>query len=109
MGIPQGIGFGTIKPNDSWHTHPSYLDCIKSCDKTKAMAESLAGFDQTVIDSNYTDCVTGCDDPGPVPYRTIVMLISLICHIAISTLTHYLFVEEKIPHKYDVLDCYKIR
>lgn len=45
---------------------------------------------------------------GPVPYRTIVMLISLFCHVAVSTLTHYLFVEEKIPQKFDFFQCYQV-
>ena len=37
------------------------------------------------------------------------MIISLTCHILISTLTHYMFVKEKIPQKYDFFNCYKIR
>jgi hypothetical protein len=57
----------------------------------------------------YGDCDNNPEDcSGPVPYRTIVMLISLICHFLISTLTHYLFVEEKIPQKYDFFGCYKV-
>jgi len=44
---------------------------------------------------------------GPVPYRTIVMLISLSVHVLVSTLTHYLFVEEKVSSKYDFFKCFK--
>ena len=58
----------------------------------------------------YGDCETYPNDcSGPVPYRTFVMLISLICHFLISTLTHYLFVEEKISQKYDFFGCYRVR
>ena len=46
---------------------------------------------------------------GDVPYRTIVMLITLISHVCISSLTHYLFVEEKIPLQYDFFGCYQFR
>jgi len=57
----------------------------------------------------YGDCETYPDDcSGPVPYRTFVMLISLICHFLISTLTHYLFVEEKISQKYDFFGCFRV-
>merc|ERR1719270_2098442 len=45
---------------------------------------------------------------GPVPYRTFVMLISLACHVAVSTLTDYLFVEEKIPLKNDFFNCFRV-
>jgi len=35
------------------------------------------------------------------------MLITLISHVCISSLTHYLFVEEKIPLQYDFFGCYQ--
>jgi len=56
---------------------------------------------QECVDAGLEGCT------GPVPYRTIVMLISLAFHVAISTLTDYLFVEEKISQKYDILNCYQ--
>jgi len=56
---------------------------------------------QECVDAGLEECT------GPVPYRTIVMLISLAFHVAISTLTDYLFVEEKISQKYDILNCYQ--
>ena len=46
---------------------------------------------------------------GELPFRTFVMIISLITHILVSWLTHYLFVEEKIPLKFDFFNCYKLR
>ena len=46
---------------------------------------------------------------GPLPYRTFVMLISLACHLAISTLTDYLFTEEKLNLKYDFFSCFRVR
>ena len=56
------------------------------------------------------DAVTGVvPEPGPLPYRTFVMLISLACHVAISTLTDYLFTEEKLNLKYDFFSCFRVR
>ena len=46
---------------------------------------------------------------GPLPFRTFVMLISLSCHVAMSTLANYIFVEEKIPRKFDFFKCFRIR
>ena len=46
---------------------------------------------------------------GELPFRTFVMIISMISHILVSWLTHYLFVEEKIPLKFDFFNCYKLR
>ena len=46
---------------------------------------------------------------GDLPFRTFVMIISMISHIMVSWLTHYLFVEEKIPLKFDFFNCYKLR
>jgi len=55
------------------------------------------------------DAVTGVvPEPGPLPYRTFVMLISLACHVAISTLTDYLFTEEKLNLKYDFFSCFRV-
>ena len=48
-------------------------------------------------------------ESGEVPYRTFVMLISLAVHFLISTITHYLFKEEKVKLKFDFLKCYRIR
>jgi len=45
---------------------------------------------------------------GDLPFRTFVMIISMISHILVSWLTHYLFVEEKIPLKFDFFNCYKL-
>lgn len=47
-------------------------------------------------------------ESGEVPYRTFVMLISLAVHFLISTITHYLFKEEKVKLKFDFLKCYRI-
>ena len=52
---------------------------------------------------------SGATQEGDVPFRTIVMLISLITHILVSSLTHYLFVEEKISLKFDIFECYDVR
>ena len=46
---------------------------------------------------------------GEVPYRTFVMLITLAVHVLVSTVTHHLFMEEKVPLKCDVLKCYRLR
>ena len=46
---------------------------------------------------------------GPLPYRTFVMLISLACHVGISTLTDYLFTEEKLKLKWDFFSCFRVR
>jgi len=54
------------------------------------------------------DAVTGVVPTGPLPYRTFVMLISLACHVAMSTLTDYLFVEEKLNLKYDFFSCFRV-
>jgi len=54
------------------------------------------------------DAVTGKIPEGPLPYRTFVMLISLACHVAISTLTDYLFTEEKLNLKYDFFSCFRV-
>ena len=59
-------------------------------------------------------------ETGEVPYRTFVMLITLVVHFLISTVTHHLFMEEKVPLttfmkigpfnlKYDFLSCYRLR
>lgn len=45
---------------------------------------------------------------GPVPFRTFVMLISLACHLGISTLTDYLFTEEKVNLKFDFFGCFRV-
>merc|ERR1712203_425141 len=54
------------------------------------------------------NAVTGVVPEGPLPYRTFVMLISLACHVAISTLTDYLFTEEKLNLKYDFFSCFRV-
>lgn len=62
----------------------------------------------TITSSVHVDA-NGKFETGPVPFRTIVMLISLTSHILISSLTHYLFVEEKIPREFDIFKCFRIR
>jgi len=46
---------------------------------------------------------SGC---GPVPYRTIVMLIALISHLLVSYTTHHIFTNRKVDLKFDFLKCY---
>lgn len=89
LGIPVALSFGEIKGDESCIFVPSE-DCQGPED------------DESCVKVAGEDCV------GPVPFRTIVMLISLFCHLGISTLTHYLFVEEKIKTKFDFFKCYKV-
>lgn len=50
-------------------------------------------------------CVEG--ECGPVPFRTIVMLIALISHLAVSLLTDYLFTNHILGLNFDFFGCYK--
>ena len=50
-----------------------------------------------------------CTDTGPVPFRTIVMLLSLILHVLLSSITHHLFTNDKLDIKYDFFHCYTLR
>ena len=46
---------------------------------------------------------------GPVPFRTIVMLISLFSHLLISSLTNFLFMSKKIRMDLDILNVFEIK
>ena len=50
---------------------------------------------------------SGSGETGPVPFRTIVMLIALISQVIISLLAHYLFTKEKMDLKFDFFGCFK--
>lgn len=54
--------------------------------------------------------ITDPNDPtvtGPVPYRTIVVILTFFIHLTLSLSTHYLFTREVIPLKYDFLGCFR--
>lgn len=55
-----------------------------------------------------TEFENGVALTGPVPYRTFVMLITLAVHVAVSSFFHYIFMEEKVSLKFDILKCYRI-
>ena len=46
-------------------------------------------------------------DPGPYPFRTIVMLISIVVHLGLSGLTHVAFTRKMLPLKYDFFNSFK--
>ena len=79
--------------------------------------EASFGLDPVIVfgkiqSSTHLDS-DGCElnkfQTGDVPFRTIVMVITLVFHFLVSTLTHYLFVEEKISLRYDFFDCFHKR
>ena len=45
--------------------------------------------------------------PGPIPFRTIIMLASLLLHMAVSSLTHWAFTSGKVGLEWDFFGCYK--
>lgn len=47
-------------------------------------------------------------EEGPVPFRTIVMLISLLVHVWLSYGTHWLFTNKPEYLYLDILGCYKV-
>ena len=49
-----------------------------------------------------------CGDPGPAPFRTIVMLISIALHVGISLSTDYLFTNGHLPLQHDFFHCFEI-
>ena len=49
-----------------------------------------------------------CGDPGPAPFRTIVMLISIAIHVGISLSTDYLFTNGHLPLQHDFFHCFEI-
>lgn len=67
-----------------------------------AAGEPLIGF-KAFIKYPFYD-----DEYGQLfPYRTIAMLSSLFTIVAISHLSHYLFLKAVIPLKYDYLKCFE--
>ena len=67
--------------------------------------DEILGLKETISFGTYT--VDG--ESGALPFRLFVMLITLVVHIIVSTVTHHIFVEEKIPLKLDFLKCYRLR
>ena len=45
--------------------------------------------------------------PGPAPFRTIVMLISIAIHIGLSLSTDYIFTNGLLSLKYDFFRCFE--
>ena len=45
---------------------------------------------------------------GPVPFRTIVMLISLLTHLIFSSLSNHLFKAKKISLRFDFFDVFEM-
>ncbi|XP_059144286.1 high-affinity choline transporter 1-like [Physella acuta] len=43
------------------------------------------------------------------PFRTFCMLMGAVCIVVVSLVTHYVFVNEKISRKYDLLRIYQLR
>lgn len=75
------------------------------CGEASFELEPTISFGTIASQYHFND--DGTPMTGDVPYRTFVMLISLACHVAVSSLTHYIFVEEKVPLKYDFLKCFE--
>jgi len=91
---------------DKSNTYGSVFSFIVGLTLRLCCGESSFNLDAVISFGEITNPET--NETGPVPYRTFVMLISLACHVLVSTLTHYLFVEEKIPQKFDFFRCYQI-
>jgi len=49
-----------------------------------------------------------CDEGGEMPFRTIIMLISLVVHILVSGLTYYTFCLTRVSLDWDVLNCFHV-
>ncbi len=45
---------------------------------------------------------------GPVPFRTIVMLIALFTHVIISSVTNKLFTDQIVSLDYDFMHCFEL-
>lgn len=74
-------------------------------DKTLGL-DSIISFGKITSETEIDE--DGIYKTGEVPYRTFVMLITLVVHVLVSTVTHHLFMEEKVPLKCDVLKCYRL-
>jgi len=90
LGIPAQISFGTIYA-------PEWEECV---------ANTNCGVEFKEDADKVDDCVNkACT--GDVPFRTIVMLISLILHVIISAVTHYVFTNEKLDISHDFLSVFE--
>lgn len=95
LGIPALISFGKIQDPD-WDQ--CYLDAkVKGVLCSDKYSEDAAKME----DCQYAACT------GDVPFRTFVMLISLSLHVAISSLTHHLFVNDKVDISKDFMNVYE--
>lgn len=71
--------------------------------------ETTLGLKPTISFGTITSATMNDDGiypEGPVPFRTIVMLISLIAHVLVTSVTHHIFTVKKARLKFDILGCY---
>ena len=115
LGLPASISFGHI-------LHPDY-ESYDVC--TAALAGECPAEDYDTPEKMEGCLEAACT--GPVPFRTICMLLSLvsniivvvdisrvlirhffqILHLVITSITHYLFTREKVDLRFDFFDCFE--
>lgn len=95
LGIPALISFGKIQD-------PEWDKCFSEAkEKDMLCSDKYSGDADAMGDCQYSACT------GDVPFRTFVMLISLSLHVAISSLTHHLFVNDKVDISKDFMNVYE--
>lgn len=95
LGIPSTISFGKF-------SDPDWEACTGLAKKGDILCSVLYKNDvKGMEDCQYEACT------GEMPFRTIVMLISLVLHLIISATTHHFFTNHKVDITKDFLNVFQ--
>ncbi len=67
--------------------------------------DDVLGIPPYVSFGELTNPDTG--ETGPVPFRTIVVCITIVIHLVLSTVAHLLFTRKILSLKLDVFGCFE--